>query len=122
MPVWIADTDANRRTAESVWIDRLHVEFTEPGGLTTFRINPNGTPEDWFEGVLGDVAGHHDRYSHMPGYSTIEAFGVSATPRLRALLALYRLTLVSPRPDGFTAATSDGSAGFSPNDDMPSSP
>jgi hypothetical protein len=122
MPVWIAGTDANRRTAESVWTSGPHVEFTEPGGLTTFRINPNGTPEDWFADVLGVVAGHHDRYSHVPGYSAVEAFGVSATPRLRALLASYRLTLVSPCPDGFTAATSDGSAGLSPNDDVPSSP
>jgi len=66
MPVWIAGTDANRRTAESAWIDGPRVEFTEPGGLTTFRINPHGTPEDWFEDVLGKVAGHHDRYSHVP--------------------------------------------------------
>ena len=120
VPVWIAATEANRRAAERVWAPGPKVDLTEPGGLTTFRVDPNGTPEDWFADVLDDVAGHHDRYSHAPGYSAIEAVGVSATPRLRGVLAAYRLTLVSSRPNGFIAARPDGMPAASPNDDVPS--
>jgi hypothetical protein len=118
MPVWIAATAANRQTAEDVWAERPRVGFIDPGGLTTFQIDPGGTPEDWFADVFDDFAGHHDRYSRAPGYSAIEAVGVTATPRLRALLAGYRLTLVSLRPNGFLAATPDGSPAGSPNDDV----
>jgi hypothetical protein len=119
MPVWIAATESNRRAAEKAWSGRPSVKFTEAGGETTFRVDPRGTPEDWFVEVLGDVAGHHDRYSHSPGYSAIEVVGVTATPRLLALLASYRLSLVSPRPNGFVAATPDGDPAASPNDDVP---
>ena len=107
MPVWLVATDANRRAAEDIRAARPPADFTEPGGLTTFRVDPNGTAEDWFADVLDDVAGHHDQYSHAPGYAAVEAIGVGATPRLRALLASYRLTLVTPRPDGFIADTPD---------------
>ena len=122
MPVWIAATDANRRAAERIWAARPRADFTEPGGLTTFRVDLNGTAEDWFADVLDDVAGHHDQYSHSPGYSAVEAIGVSATPRLVELLASYRLTLLTPRPDGFIAATPDGTPAASPNDDAPPAP
>ena len=122
MPVWLVATDANRRAAEDIRAARPPADFTEPGGLTTFRVDPNGTAEDWFADVLDDVAGHHDQYSHAPGYAAVEAIGVGATPRLRALLASYRLTLVTPRPDGFIAATPDGTPAASPNDDAPPAP
>ena len=118
MPVWIAATEANRHTAEDVWAEQPSAGFIEPGGLTTFQVDPGGTPEDWFADVLDVVAGHHDRYSHAPGYSAIEVVGVTATPRLRVLLGAYRLTLVSLRPTGFLAATADGSPAGSPNDDV----
>jgi hypothetical protein len=117
MPVWIAATETNRRTAERAWSEQSTVQFTEPGGLTIFNVDPNGTREDWLADVIGEVAGHYDRYSRAPGYSAIEVVGVNPTPRLRELLASYRLTLVSLRPNGFLAATDDGSPGGSPNDD-----
>jgi len=122
MPVWIAATDANLRAAEREGAVHPGVTFTEAGGLTTFRVDPDGTPEDWFVDVLDDVAGHHDRYSHAPGYSAVEVIGVAATPRLLALLASYRLTLVTPRSDGFIAAAPDGMPAASPNDDAPPAP
>lgn len=122
MPVWLAATQANRPVADNVWAGRPKSECTEPGGLTTFQVDPGATPEDWFADVLGDVAGHHDRYSHAPGYSAIEVVGVEVTPRLRALLASYRLTSVSTRPNGFVAATADGTPAASPNDAVPPRP
>ena len=116
MPVWIAATDANRQAAERLRRANPNVTFTEPGGLTTFRVDPADTPEEWFVQVFDDVAGHHDRYSHTPGYSAVEAIGVRATPRLREHLASYRLTMVLLSPDGFIAATADGGPAASPND------
>jgi hypothetical protein len=122
MPIWIAATDANRRAVERARAVRSGVAFTEPGGLTTFRVDPAGTPEDWCADVLDDVAGHHDRYSHVPGYSAVEVIGVAATTRLLALLTSYGLTLVTPRPDGFIATTSNGTPAASPNHDAPPVP
>ena len=123
MPVWIAGTDANRRDAERVWttnrnaVQTEYTSHTERGDLTTFVVNPNATPEDWFLGIFEMVAMHHDVYSHTPGYSAVEVFGVAPTPRIEALLAEYRLTRVTPSGYGFTACTVDGSPAGSPNVD-----
>src|SRR5258706_2296581 len=76
MPVWIADTEINRAAT-----DRAHIMVprstqdsghTTAGAVTTFKIDIESTPEVWCIEVFGVVAGHHDRYSHSPGYSALE--------------------------------------------------
>lgn len=116
MPAWIADTDGNRSAAERARAASPGADYTWPGGLTTFRVDPDATPEDWFADVLDTVAGRHDRYSHAPGYSAVEVFGVAPTRRLRSILASYRLTELSERSNSFLASTADGSPAASPND------
>lgn len=116
MPAWIADTDGNRPAVERARAASPGADYTRPGGLTTFRVEPDATPEDWFADVLDTVAGHHDRYSHAPGYSAVEVFGVAPTPRLRNILASHRLTDVSERANSFLVSTEDGSPAASPND------
>src|SRR3954469_11468765 len=63
-------------------------------------------PGQRFECRSTAVAGHHDRYSHSPGYSALEIYGAEPTP----------LTDIAAFPGGFRAGTSDGQATGSPND------
>jgi hypothetical protein len=81
-----------------------------------FTVDANSTPESWCIDVLSNVAGHHDRYSHSPGYSAVEVYGAAASPRLLQALAGYRLTVVTSLPGGFRAGTFDGQPAASPND------
>jgi len=121
MPVWIADTADNRSAVALASVSLSpsgpQTGHTLPGAVTTFTIDPDSTPESWCIGILGTVAGHHDRYSHSPGYSALEIYGVEPTSALVADLADYRLTEIVKVPGGFRAATSDGQPAASPNDE-----
>jgi hypothetical protein len=120
LPLWIADTEGNRAAIKRVWTRRRNVgesiNHTDVGALTSFTVEPNATPEAWFIGVMNDVAGHHDRYSHLPGYSAVEVYGVTPSAALLAILGEYRLTVISSVPGGFRASTADGEPASSPND------
>jgi hypothetical protein len=120
MPVWMADTETNRAIAGRVRSARTQsgqsIEHTAIGGVTTFTVDAGTPRESWCLGILGTVAGHHDRYSHSPGYSALEVYGVVPTPRLRAALAEYKLTGITLLSDGFRAVTIDGGEAGSPNE------
>lgn len=119
MPVWMADTEANHGAVVRVQTARVKsdtVDHTAIGALTTFTIDTDSTPESWCLGILDTVAGHHDRYSHLPGYSAVEVYGVAPSPGLLKALAEYRLTNVTSLSGGFRASTPDGQPAASPND------
>jgi len=119
MPVWMADTEVNQAAAGRARTARVQsqtVNHTAIGALTTFTIDTDSTPESWCLGILDIVAGHHDRYSHSPGYSGLEIYGAEPSPTLLAALAEYRLTNIATFPSGFRASTSDGQPAGSPND------
>jgi hypothetical protein len=124
MPVWMADTETNRTAVGHVRSSRAHahdgqsIEHTAVGAVTTFTVDAIAPRETWCLDILGTVAGHHDRYSHSPGYSALEVYGVAPTPRLRAALVDYGLTEITLLPDGsggFRAVTADGGEAGSPN-------
>jgi hypothetical protein len=120
MPVWIVDTEANRAAvARAVRLRSRsdeNVGHTAVGALTTFTIDRRATPDVWCAGILDTVAGHHDQYSHTPGYSALEIYGTKPTPALLAALADYRLTSIMVFPGGFRASTPDAGPARSPND------
>jgi hypothetical protein len=98
MPVWIADTPANRSRAESFWSRSDSAHPT----LTTFRVAGNDAAE-WCRTILPQVDLHHGEYSQSPAYDSIEVFGVSATPNLRDAFSDYGFTISTERADGFRA-------------------
>lgn len=119
MPVWMADTETNHGAAVRVQTARVQsetVDHTVIGALTTFAINTDSTPESWCLAILDTVAGHHDRYSHSPGYSGLEIYGAEPTPTLLVALAEYRLTDIAAFQGGLRASTLDGLPAGSPND------
>jgi len=114
MPVWLVDSEVNRRVAEAIW-EGHRADHTQPGGLTTFRADPARPPDEQCAAILRSIAGHHDEYSHHPGYSGVEVFGAAPTPALVRALAEYRLTAVRAFPGGFAATTAGGERADSPN-------
>ena len=120
MPVWIADTDANRAAAARARGVRdapdQGPDHTLAGSLTTFKIDARATPASWCLSILGTVAGHHDHYSQAPGYSVLEIYGTEPSSELLAALAEYRLTTMTPLARGFRVSTADGYPAGSPND------
>ena len=122
MPAWIVDTQVNRDVAEQVWAENHGSDATRPGGLTAFRVDSSATPEEWFAQILRTVAGHHDAYSHDPGYSSVEVFGAEPSEALVRALAEFQLTEVHPFPGGVSASTVGGALADSPNYPTPSDP
>lgn len=76
LPVWIADTETKRTAATRARASRSQsgqgLSHTAIGALTTFTIDSDATHDSWCLGILDTVAGHHDRDSHSPGYSSLE--------------------------------------------------
>jgi hypothetical protein len=103
-PVWIADTPVNRAAAKSVWSETPNASHTN--GVTTFKIDPNSTPDEWCAGILDVVDIHHDEYSHTPPYSVIEVIGTRLTTGLRKAFAQYGLKEFVKGADGFQASHS----------------
>jgi hypothetical protein len=101
MPTWIADTPPNRAAAEAHW--RTHPGQTRTNGITTFKVDAAGPPEEWCAGILGAVILHHGQYSHSPPVSVLEVIGAQPLRGLVDALGEYGLTLVSPTPEGFRA-------------------
>jgi hypothetical protein len=102
MPVWIVDTPVNRAAAESHW--RQQPDKDPANGITTFKVDPAASPEDWCAGVPGTVIEHHGEYSHDPPVSSLEVIGAQAAASLIATLAEYGFAKVRSRPDGFRAS------------------
>jgi hypothetical protein len=119
MPVWIADTETNRTAAARVRASRVgsgNVDHTESGALTTFTVDVERSRESWCLDILDTVAGHHDWYSHSPGYSALEVYGAAPSPQLLKALAEYGLTEMEQLADGFRVSTKDEREAGSPND------
>lgn len=96
LPVWVADTPANRAAAEALRGDAPR------GGngpdVTLFRVDPEGVPDDWVVQILGAVVEHHGARSRAAPLAALELYGVLVMDDLRAALSDH----------GFDVVTSDG--------------
>src|ERR1051326_9385878 len=67
---WVADTVCNHPVIQRIWAARSpHVP---PGGITSFVVAPDKTPEDWLLDVLGTIDMHHGQDSVPPLYRSEE--------------------------------------------------
>ncbi len=46
-------------------------------GITSFRVDPTATPEDWLVDVLDQIDLHHGEYSQSPPYSALQIVGTA---------------------------------------------
>ena len=102
MPVWIVDTAVNWAAAESHW--RQEPDKKSTNGITTFKVDPMASPEDWCAGVLDTVIEHHGEYSHDPPVSSLEVIGAQPAASLIAILAERGFAELKPTRNGFRAS------------------
>jgi hypothetical protein len=96
LPVWVADTPANRAAAEA-----LAEEAPRRGAapdVTLFPIDPEGVADDWVVRILGAVVERHGAPNRTPPLTALELYGVLVMDDLRAALSDH----------GFDVVTSDG--------------
>jgi hypothetical protein len=101
MPVWVADTPANRAAAEAYW-------EKDPGrpptaGVTIFRVAPGASPEAWCAEVLEIVLEHHGPFSHDPPVTVLTIVGAQPVGELRTALTACGFGKVTAAAGGFRA-------------------
>ena len=105
MPVWIADTDANRETVRRFNGERdgRPASHTGIGQISTFRVGPSDSPAESVIAILLAVDLHHGRYSQSPPYYALEIIGATATKELRHAVAEYGMETIVETAEGFRA-------------------
>ena len=100
---WAVDTPENRRVAERLWAALpAPGEYNIENGVTAFT--PRGTgPEEWCISVIEEVDLHHNHHSHDPGYTVLEVYGVTLSPRIREGFEEYGFVRFDETADGFIA-------------------
>ena len=99
-PVWVADTSINKPIIKSIWAARTAVPR---GGITSFKVAPDGTPEDWLLGILDMVELHHGEHSQKPPFSALRVTGASLSTHLRVELEEWGFHRFEDSTDGFVA-------------------
>ncbi len=98
---WVADTSTNQPVIKSIWGAR---PAGEPlAGITSFKVAPDKTPEDWLLDILDAVELHHGEHSQSPPYSVLRVVGTPLSPRLREELGEYGFVRFEDSADGFVA-------------------
>src|SRR5260221_256515 len=91
----------NQPVIKSIWGAR---PAGEPlAGITSFKVAPDKTPEDWLLDILDAVELHHGEHSQSPPYSVLRVVGTPLSPRLREELGEYGFVRFEDSADGFVA-------------------
>jgi hypothetical protein len=98
--IWIVDSLTNAPVAQTIWKEKEAGAETE---LTVFKVDPNGTPEDWLISELATIDLHHGEYSHDPAWSILNVMGVSWSDRIARELADLGFFRYRELPLGFEA-------------------
>jgi hypothetical protein len=106
-PVWVVDTLVNRAAAEQRWRD--DAARTRFQGVTTFKVNLSGTPNDWCSDILQAVDLHHGEQSHDPSYCSVVVIGTDLSAGLRSIFESYGFAEFSAEGHGFRASVAKSS-------------
>jgi hypothetical protein len=100
---WAVDTPDNRRVAERVWADLpAPGQYNIENGITTFTPHGAG-PDDWCISVIDELDLHHNNYSHDPGYTVLEVYGVTLSAQIRESFEEYGFVRFDEIVNGFIA-------------------
>jgi hypothetical protein len=98
---WVVDTSTNQAVIKSIWAAR---NADAPlVGITSFKVAPDETGEDWLLNILSTVELHHGEDSQSPPYSMLRVIGTPLSPRLRRELGEYGFVRFEDSADGFVA-------------------
>ncbi len=111
-PVWIVDTPQNRLAFEAVRRERPDTNHLI--GLTSFKVDPTGLPEDWLISELHTIDLHHGDMSHDPPWSMVNVIGVGWNERIRAELAQFGFLKHHAELNEFTAMKETASTSLHP--------
>ena len=100
-PVWVLDTQMNRQAADSIWSEGRHHNHLD--GITVFKSNKGGCPEECFLCVLDTIDLHHGVYSADPPYTVLEVVGTPSTERIRNELSQFGFTEFQSTSEGLRA-------------------
>jgi len=100
-PVWIVDSEINGLAYNSVGKERQPKSHLE--GLSSFKVDKDGSPEDWLVSEIQTIDLHHGEMSHDPPWSMINVIGVKWSQRIQEELERFGFNRHENTTEGFTA-------------------
>jgi hypothetical protein len=98
-PAWVVDSAENWLVIRSLWKERS--PETQLEGITSFKFDPTGVPEDWLLDEISTIDLHHGEYSNDPPYSVLNVIGVAWSDRIAEVLSEYGFVSHEPTAEGF---------------------
>lgn len=98
-PVWIVDSQVNHPVVQAIWQETDQKDFTI--GITSFRVDPDESPEDWLVSQLDAIDMHFDDQSCDPSYTLLNIIGVPWSERIQQELSRFGLTAHEDTKEGF---------------------
>ena len=95
-PVWIVDTESNRKAAEDYW--QSVPEPERNAAVTTFKSLPTSTASESCLNILAMLDLHHG------GYSLLEVIGVPLSHKLKIAIKKLGFKKFEPTAEGFCAS------------------
>jgi hypothetical protein len=113
MHAWIAETPANRRAVEAIWLTDKHCKSLIE--LTTFKSDAG----DVRLGILQTVEDHHNEYTQVGPYDELVVFGLRLTQEVRAECEEFGFDLFEETDQGFKAIRSSNQASDATSEPAP---
>ena len=103
-PIWIAMSPINEPTVRS--LRASHPDGDQLSGITGFRLDAGGPPENSLLDNLNMIDLHHGPYSNKDPYTVLEVIGARLTINVREALSKLGFEKFLENPDGFSARRS----------------
>ena len=100
-PVWIVVSEVNNLAFNAVGKERQPKRHLE--GLSSFKVDKAGSPEDWLVSEMQTIDLHHGEVSHDPPWSMINVIGVKWSKRIQDKLEHFGFNRHENTTEGFTA-------------------
>jgi len=98
-PIWVVDSIKNHPIIQALWSEHNQSNYLE--GITSFTVDTNGNPEDWFLTELSNIDLHHGEYSHVPPYTILEVIGIEWSDKIGKALREYGFDSYELTSEGF---------------------
>ena len=100
-PIWVIDSEENHSVIHALWNERNQSSHLD--GITLFKYDPKGNPEDWFITELATIDLHHGEFSHDPPYTVLKVIGATLANKIEEALEEYGFTKCKQTTEGFIA-------------------